>query len=440
MSSSIFLFFTIIFFSSSFVAESIVPSSKTFKFKNRGDFGKDMVEYDAHYRALSLFNSPFQLCFYNKTPNAFTLALRMGLVESQSIFRWVWDANRGNPVRENATLTFSTDGNLVLADVDGKIAWQTGTANKGVVGLDLLSNGNIVLYDNHGKFIWQSFEHPSDTLLVGQSLYPNGPNRIISRTSDVDESEGPYSLVLGKHRLNLYLKRKNLKKPLLYYTSAWFGTSQGRMTQVLFNTAPESEEAYAYELTLEYFISNHSSSGRSILGRPKYNSTLSFLRLGSDGSLKIYTLYDRVVYANWEVTFSLFDLITGNDGISQCLLPSRCGSFGVCEDEQCVACPTVKGLLGWSKNCAPPPQRKCNIGKPNKVDYFKIVGVQHFMNDYSKGEGSLKLAECRDKCSEDCECLGFFYEQDSSKCFLAPVLGTLYKVDDYLPRVAYIKL
>ncbi|KAL6283454.1 hypothetical protein ACE6H2_014383 [Prunus campanulata] len=42
------------------------------------------------------------------------------------------------PVGENATLTFGTDGNLVLADADDRVAWQTNTANKGVVGFKLL--------------------------------------------------------------------------------------------------------------------------------------------------------------------------------------------------------------------------------------------------------------------------------------------------------------
>ncbi|MCL7047285.1 hypothetical protein MKW94_017381 [Papaver nudicaule] len=423
------LFFTVIFFSSSFVAESIVPSSKTFKFTNEGDFGNYVVEYKAYYRALPLFNSPFQLCLYNTTPNAFTLALRMGLVQSDSVLRWVWDANRGNPVRENATLTFGTDGNLVLADADGRIAWQTGTANRGVVGLDLLSNGNIVLYDKSGKFIWQSFEHPSDT---------------ICRSSEVDGSEGHYSLVLEKNRLNLYLKNRNLKKPLLYYTSDWFGNSQGPFTRVLFNSAPETEEAYVYELTLKFFVSNSSSGSKyepTNLGRTRYNSTLSLLRLGFDGSLKVYTYYDKIVYRAWEVTFSLYGLTIGNGAVSEseCKLPSRCESFGVCEDEQCVACPTPKGLLGWTKNCAPPAQRKCDNRKANKVDYFKVLGVEHFANDYSEGEGSLKLDECRNRCRRDCECLGFFYKQESSKCLLAPVLGTLSKVAN-TSHVAYIKL
>ncbi|MCL7041011.1 hypothetical protein MKW94_020901 [Papaver nudicaule] len=159
--SSLFLI-SVLFFSSSFVAESTVPSANTFRFTNEGDFGNYVVEYKAYYRALPLFNSPFQLCFYNTTPNAFTLALRMGLVQSDSVLRWVWDANRRNPVGENATLTYGADGNLVLADADGRIAWQTGTANRGA---------------------------------VGQSLRPNGPNRIISRSSEVDGSEGPYSLL-----------------------------------------------------------------------------------------------------------------------------------------------------------------------------------------------------------------------------------------------------
>ncbi|KAI3859759.1 hypothetical protein MKX03_029712 [Papaver bracteatum] len=428
MSSPVF-FFTVIFLLSFVAAESIVPSSKTFRFINQGDFGNYVVEYKAYYRALPLFSSPFQLCFYNTTPNAFTLALRMGLVESDSVMRWVWDANRGSPVHENATLTFGKDGNLVLADSNGRIAWQTGTANRGVVGLDLLSNGNIVLYDNGGRFIWQS--------LSIQPLNLNGPNRIISRSSEVDGTEGPYNFVLHKDRLNLYFKSRNLKKPLVYYTSDWFGNSEGPLTQVLFNAAPETKEAYVYELTLKFFVSN-SSYRTSLLGRPKYNSTSSLLRLGFDGSLKVYTYYDKIVYGAWEVTFSLFDP-TRNGRLSECKLPSKCGSFGVCEDEQCVACSTPKGMLGWTKNCAPPVQHICDIGKANKVDYFKVVGVEHFMNDYSEGEGSLKLNDCRNKCSNDCECLGFFYKQGSLKCLLSPVLGTLNKVAD-TSHVAYIKL
>ncbi|KAI3753683.1 hypothetical protein L2E82_25744 [Cichorium intybus] len=152
------------------IFEAVVPASDTFTYVNEGDFGDYVIKYDADYRSLPPFSNPFQLCFYNTTPNAFTLALRMGTVRSESLMRWVWEANRGNPVRENATLTFGTDGNLVLADADGRISWQTNTANKGVVGFQVLPIGNMVLHDGKGNFIWQSFDSPTDTLLVGQSL------------------------------------------------------------------------------------------------------------------------------------------------------------------------------------------------------------------------------------------------------------------------------
>jgi hypothetical protein len=188
---SVFLFLLF-----SFVAQASVPRNATFKYVNEGEFGPYIVEYDGNYRVLPIFSSPFQLSFYNTTPNAFTLALRMATTRSESLFRWVWEANRGNPVRENATLVFGADGNLVLANADGRVAWQTNTANKGVVGLKLLSNGNLVLHDSKGNFVWQSFDYPTDTLLVGQSLRKGGATKLVSRASERDNVGGSYSLVM----------------------------------------------------------------------------------------------------------------------------------------------------------------------------------------------------------------------------------------------------
>jgi hypothetical protein len=195
-----------------------VPLSSTFKYVNEGEFGDYIVEYGANYRVLDPFNSPFQLCFYNTTPNAFTLALRMGTVRSTSTMRWVWEANRGNPVGENATLTFGEDGNLVLADADGRIAWQTNTANKGVVHFQVQPNGNMVLQDVKGYFIWQSFDYPTDTLLVGQSLRAGGAARLVSRRSEKQNSNGAYSLVMEPKRLAIYYKSPSSPKPKLYTT------------------------------------------------------------------------------------------------------------------------------------------------------------------------------------------------------------------------------
>ncbi|KAK9150525.1 hypothetical protein Syun_008834 [Stephania yunnanensis] len=370
---------------------------------------------------------------YTTIPNAYTLGLKMGGPKYKFHAKWVWDANRNRPVHENATLSFNRDGNLVLADVDGRVAWQTGTTNKGVVELKLLPNGNLVIYNAKNQFVWQSFDYPSDTLLVGQSLRLSGPTKIVSRMSDTDGSEGPYSLAMIDiptitDQLNLYYKPNNSKvDPVLYYSSSQqFGVE----STVTFNSIPETKEAYSYEIRYETLYPS-----TWVLARPNYNSTFSVLRLASNGNLEVHTYYDKIDHNAWEVTFRLFD--KDADFFNECRLPSKCGSLGVCEDNQCVACPMPQGFLGWNKSCDA-PKIKCNGGNAG-YNYYKVVGVEHFNNWYTEGDGPVKVEECKAKCDKDCECLGYFYREDSSMCLLAHVLGTLIKVSDPT-HVIYIKM
>ncbi|OAY28781.1 epidermis-specific secreted glycoprotein EP1 [Manihot esculenta] len=407
----------------SLIAQASVPPSATFKYVNEGEFGDYIVEYGANYRFLDPFAQPFQLCFYNTTPNAYTLALRMGTVRSESLMRWVWEANRGNPVGENATLTFGTDGNLVLANADGRIAWQTNTANKGVVGFELLSNGNMVLYDSKGTFIWQSFDYPTDTLLVGQSLKLGGATKLVSRVSEEKNANGPYSLVLEDKTMAMYYKGPNSPKPLLYFSfSELFTVSKAPLSQVTLGSG----------LSLELYGRNFTSAGTLILRRPKYNTTLSYLRLEIDGNLRIHTYEDNADWSAWQVTYTLF---SRDSWETECQLPERCGNFGLCEDDQCVACPSPKGLQGWSKNCTPPKISSCG---EEDFYYYKLEGVDHFTSKYTEGNGPIEQDACREKCTKDCKCLGYFYQTPSSRCWIAYDLKTLTKVGNST-HLAFIK-
>ncbi|CAK9151700.1 unnamed protein product [Ilex paraguariensis] len=436
MSSSLslslsFLFLFIQTFSS--ISEASVPPAHTFKYVNEGEFGPYIVEYRADYRVLDVFNSPFQLCFYNTSHGAFTLALRMGTVRSESLMRWVWEANRGKSVGENATLTFGTDGNLVLADADGSIAWQTGTANKGVVGLKLLPNGNMVLHDSKGKFIWQSFDHPTDTLLVGQSLKVGAATKLVSRKTAETNQDGPYSLELEAKRLAMYNNIAGNKKILYFASSDWITVSKGSLEYVRIESSPDSDEGYAYNLLLEYQVANSSTSGNRILVRPKYNATLTFLRLGIDGNLRLYTYYDKVDSGAWEVTYTLFSR-DSNEG--ECQLPVRCFNFGLCEDNQCVACPLPNGLLGWNQSCKPLLVSSCS---PKNFQYYRLEGVDHYMSKYSEADGPMSERDCGNKCTKECKCVGYFYHQDTKKCWIAFDLRTITKVNN-ATHVGYIKV
>ncbi|XP_038898869.1 epidermis-specific secreted glycoprotein EP1-like isoform X1 [Benincasa hispida] len=405
---------------------ALVPPNETFRFVNEGDFGDFAVEYDATYRPLSISNSPFQLMFYNTTPNAYTLALRMAILRSESAKRWVWEANRGRPVRENATFSLGADGNLILAEADGTVVWQSNTANKGVVRLELLPNGNMVLIDSNGKFVWQSFDSPTDTLLVGQSLRLGGAMKLVSRASEKSNVNGPYSFVMERKALALYYKSPNSPKPMRYFASSnWFTIQKGTLSRVTLNAEVEPDQGFATELNLNYEVAGSTETGGTILTRPKYNSTLTFLRLGIDGNVRLFTYNDKVDWGPSEISFTLFDRESNTE--NECQWPERCGQLGVCEENQCVACPTEKGLLGWSKMCMAKKVSSCD---PKSFHYYKLEGVDHFLTKYNKGEGPMGQKECEKKCNLDCKCLGYFYQTRGSLCWVANELKTLIKVDN----------
>ncbi|PPD96354.1 hypothetical protein GOBAR_DD06614 [Gossypium barbadense] len=92
------------------------------------------------------------------------------------------------------------------------------------------------------------------------------------------------------------------------------------------------------------------------------------------------------------------------------------GNFGLCEDNQCVACPTPKGLLGWNKNCQ---SKKVTSCRPNDFSYCKLEGVNHFMSQYNEGQGPTKESDCGKKCTLNCKCL-----DETSRCWVSNELKT----------------
>ncbi|KAK6917680.1 hypothetical protein RJ641_018431, partial [Dillenia turbinata] len=111
----------------------------------------------------------------------------------------------------------------------------------------------------------------------------------------------------------------------------------------------------------------------------------------------------------------------------------RCGSLGVCEDYKCVACLTRKGLVGYSKSCAP------RLLPPCKGGIFIFSKISFLFLEHNEGGGPMKIVESRKRCHGDCGCLGFFYGESSSMCLLVPEPDTLIKVDN-TSHVGYIKM
>ncbi|KAF6175359.1 hypothetical protein GIB67_009053 [Kingdonia uniflora] len=145
-------------------------SGKQFKYVFYGGFdGSFQEEGEFYYDIRDVpITFPFALCHYTTQAS---LSDPVYVLAFQLDTHLVWEVNQRNPVHLNFILTFGSGGSLVLADPKGNVVWETATADKGVVDLKLFPNGNLVLLDKEGKLVWQSFDFPTDTLLVDQSLH-----------------------------------------------------------------------------------------------------------------------------------------------------------------------------------------------------------------------------------------------------------------------------
>ncbi|KAI3809633.1 hypothetical protein L1987_19229 [Smallanthus sonchifolius] len=324
------------------ISRALVPSSETFTYVNEGEFGRGLSRSRPFPQPVpALFLQHHPKCIHSSSP-------------------------------------YGHDGNLVLAEADGRVVWQTNTANKGVVGFELLPNGNMVLHDAKGNFVWQSFDSPTDTLLVGQSLLVDGVNKLVSWASVLNNLDGPYSFVMESRRIALYYKSNNSPRPMLYWANyPWIYNDTSTFTNLTLVSEPRYPDDFSiYYLHFLFNVTNSNpliepSSSNQVFTR--YNNTLTYVRLGIDGNLRYFTYSPNVQNMAWDPFYTLLDR---DSMVGECQLPERCGKLGLCEDNQCVACPTPNGLSGWSKDCEAKKVTSC---KASDFYYYKLEGVDHFM-------------------------------------------------------------
>ncbi|KAI4971115.1 hypothetical protein ZWY2020_002029 [Hordeum vulgare] len=139
----------------------------------------------------------------------------------------VWYAKNlgsGSAVMATKLSVFSIGPQLTLTDNTGSIIWTNPypSLQAGSI-LALQDSGNLQLLATGGMPItWESFQHPTDTLLPGQSL--GSGKALLSRRSDMVFFPGRYSLqVQGDGNIVLYLT--NLATGNLDSHNAYWSTS-----------------------------------------------------------------------------------------------------------------------------------------------------------------------------------------------------------------------
>ncbi|XP_062148138.1 G-type lectin S-receptor-like serine/threonine-protein kinase LECRK3 [Alnus glutinosa] len=310
-------------------------------------------------------------------------------------------------ITSNARLDFTKSGMLWLSTERGRhklIPNATGSVSYAAI----LDTGNFVLYDKDSNKVWQSFEHPTDTILGGQTLFAGG--QLFSSSTKIDHSTGSRFHLKMQAEGNLVLSPTNTgdtKGDIYWSSETWAYFYQFHL--YLNNTGSLLIINGTNSYTRKILNENSASSAPN-------NNTIYRSTLDSDGIFRLYShAYDESgdfnVSTLWE---ALKD---------PCVVKSFCGLNSYCTfNDDLPYCHCLPGTdfvdpndssLGCERNFS--EAVVCTGGKENEASYSikRMDNMNWGDRPYSKEPMSTK-EECSRSCLEDCYCGAALF--DSVSC------------------------
>ncbi|KAK7264930.1 hypothetical protein RJT34_32543 [Clitoria ternatea] len=341
----------------------------------------------------------FAFGFYPQGSSGFFVAI--WLVDVKTV---VWTANRDDPpVTSNARLQLTTDGKLVLSDGQGEEKVIANASAKASFA-SMLDSGNLVLYNKDSSIIWQSFDHPTDTLLMGQSL-PAG-DQLFSNSSRINHSTGRFRLKMqGDGNLVLYPANTTDTRRDAYWASGTVGTKHhlylNHTGLLSFRNSSNFDLKF---LNNDPSLDNDLHSGNQTI----FRATLDF-----DGVFRLYA------HVNNGSDKKICSWPEGNT----CEVKGFCGfnSFCTFNDDNpechCLAgfdfIDPSKETLGCKRNFA---KAECR-GENDSVAFYNMTSMYNILwedHPYFKVVMSWE-EECSFACLADCNCWGALYEGGTCK-------------------------
>ncbi|XP_002964086.2 G-type lectin S-receptor-like serine/threonine-protein kinase SD2-5 [Selaginella moellendorffii] len=356
----------------------------------------DMHWVDNQGQFMQSASGNFILTFFYSSRNQYYLSVVLGAAINQI----VWTANRNVPVSQADNLIFQDDGNVILFGPRGLPVWSTGTNGTDAQTLRLLDSGNLVVQDSRNRTLWESFAHPTDVIVVGQKLQRG--MKLTSKRSTTDFSQGPYSLSLGDHTLELEMDMGG--GALVPY---WRLATDVRSI-LNFQTDPEFASVSPGQLGL-YDGSSTLVATLPLPSQTNSSGTMVLLVLGSDGNLK-----SRAFTSSGQLPdASVF--------LDNCLLPSPCGPYGVCSSNGQCNCPASLPLINPSS-----PTQGCKVAaldlckSPQDFQFQDLdTNLFYFANQFATPASAVTLQDCKRLCTENCSCTTGFFNTTSGSCYLS---------------------
>ncbi|XP_062097281.1 G-type lectin S-receptor-like serine/threonine-protein kinase At5g35370 [Humulus lupulus] len=316
----------------------------------------------------------------------------------------IWSANRDAPISNSGKMTLNVKG-ISMADVGGNPKWSTPPLESSVYSLQLTEMGNLILLDQFNDTLWESFQHPTDTVVIGQRL--PAEMFLYSSVSSNDLSTGDYRLEISASDAILQ----------------WHGQTYWKLsmdTRAYTNSNFIVEYMAMNSSGLFLFARNGSAVVIQMILSP---SKFRIAKLDSSGQFTVSSISG----SEWKQEFS--------GPTDACRIPFICGRLGLCtasaaSSNQVCSCPTsFHGSSQYTSGCVPSVSSYSlplgcsttnqSIDLNSSVSYLRLgYSMEYFSNVFSQPIFGVNLSICEDLCTKNCSCLGVFYENSSSSCYM----------------------
>ncbi|XP_030941622.1 G-type lectin S-receptor-like serine/threonine-protein kinase At5g35370 [Quercus lobata] len=333
----------------------------------------------------------------------------------------IWSANHDRPMSSSDKLSLTVNG-LTVTNQTGQTLWSTPQFNSDISALQLSETGNLVLVDAGNNTLWESFDHPTDTIVMGQRI-PIGKS-LQSAVTDEDMSVGDYRLEVTDRDVVLQWNKMN------YWEMS--------MDPKAVRNCNKAVSLMVMNGTGLYLL----ASDNSTVVQVALNGSASFRsgKLGFDGRFSIV----RSWIDEWEEEFL--------GPFEDCDLPLYCKEIGLCTLGGICSC-LPEFSYQTNGDCMPVNRSlslpsACTAARNgsqlnSSISYLKFgPGMDYFANNFREPvKNNVTLSVCQDLCSQSCSCLGFFHEISSGSCYLLENhLGSFIWTGQSTDRLGYIKV
>ncbi|KAJ0976594.1 hypothetical protein J5N97_012068 [Dioscorea zingiberensis] len=138
--------------------------------------------------------------------DGFTVGILFNFMAPNNTTTLIWNYNRDDaPVSNSATLKLTADGLMLLSASEGEQRYLFSDSSSSTHCASMLDSGNFVIFNSNNSVLWQTFDHPTDTIMGGQTLQTD--KKIVSSVSDTNHSSGKFHLRMqGDNNLVMYLR------------------------------------------------------------------------------------------------------------------------------------------------------------------------------------------------------------------------------------------